>query len=57
MGTIEKPDPKRAVISAGNIARAYLAGGFVPLGPYLMLVLLAIVAGVLILVAGKLFGF
>jgi VIT1/CCC1 family predicted Fe2+/Mn2+ transporter len=34
---LEKPDPKRAVISAGTIAGAYIAGGFVPLGPYLFL--------------------
>ena len=29
---LEKPDPKRAVVSAGTIA-----GGFIPLGPYLLL--------------------
>ena len=34
---LEKPDPKRAVISAGSIAGAYIAGGFIPLGPYLIL--------------------
>jgi VIT1/CCC1 family predicted Fe2+/Mn2+ transporter len=34
---LEKPDPKRAVISAGTIAGAYIAGGFIPLGPYLLL--------------------
>jgi VIT1/CCC1 family predicted Fe2+/Mn2+ transporter len=34
---LEKPDPKRAVISAGTIAGAYIAGGFIPLGPYLIL--------------------
>lgn len=34
---LEKPDPKRAVISAGTIAGAYVAGGFIPLGPYLIL--------------------
>ncbi len=34
---LEKPDPKRAVISAATIAAAYIAGGFVPLGPYLLL--------------------
>jgi VIT1/CCC1 family predicted Fe2+/Mn2+ transporter len=32
---LEKPDPKRAVISAGTIAGAYIAGGFIPLGPYI----------------------
>ena len=34
---LEKPDPKRAVVSAGTIAGAYIAGGFIPLGPYLLL--------------------
>lgn len=34
---LEKPDPKRALISAITIAGAYIAGGFVPLGPYLVL--------------------
>ncbi len=34
---LEKPDPRRAVISAITIAGAYIAGGFVPLGPYLVL--------------------
>jgi vacuolar iron transporter family protein len=31
----EKPDPRRAVISAGTIAGAYIAGGFFPLCPYI----------------------
>ena len=34
---LEKPDPKRAFISAATIAGAYIAGGFVPLGPYIVL--------------------
>jgi vacuolar iron transporter family protein len=34
---LEKPDPKRAFISATTIAGAYIAGGFVPLGPYIVL--------------------
>jgi len=32
---LEKPDPKRAFISAATIAGAYIAGGFIPLGPYI----------------------
>jgi VIT1/CCC1 family predicted Fe2+/Mn2+ transporter len=32
---LEKPDPKRALISAITIASAYIAGGLVPLAPYL----------------------
>ncbi len=33
---LEKPDPRRALRSAGTIAGAYIAGGFVPLFPYLI---------------------
>jgi VIT1/CCC1 family predicted Fe2+/Mn2+ transporter len=31
---LEKPDPKRALISAVTIAGAYIAGGLIPLAPY-----------------------
>jgi VIT1/CCC1 family predicted Fe2+/Mn2+ transporter len=34
---LEEPDPKRAVTSAGTIAGSYVAGGFIPLLPYLVL--------------------
>src|SRR4249920_722789 len=34
---LEKPDPKRALTSALTIAGAYVAGGFIPLAPYLFL--------------------
>ena len=34
---LEKPDPKRAFVSAFTIAGAYIAGGFVPLAPYIFL--------------------
>ena len=33
---LEMPDPSRAVISALTIGGAYMAGGFVPLGPYIL---------------------
>jgi VIT1/CCC1 family predicted Fe2+/Mn2+ transporter len=33
---LEKPDPRRALASALTIAGAYVGGGFVPLGPYLV---------------------
>ena len=33
---LEKPDQNRAVKSAGTIAGAYIAGGFIPLAPYLL---------------------
>jgi VIT1/CCC1 family predicted Fe2+/Mn2+ transporter len=32
---LEKPEPKRALTSALTIAGAYIAGGFVPLAPYI----------------------
>jgi len=32
---LEKPDPRRAMISAFTIGGAYAAGGLVPLGPYI----------------------
>ena len=34
---LETPDPKRALLSAVTIAGAYIAGGFIPLGPYIFL--------------------
>jgi VIT1/CCC1 family predicted Fe2+/Mn2+ transporter len=34
---LEKPDPKRALVSALTIAGAYIAGGFIPLAPYIVL--------------------
>ncbi|MBI2903163.1 MAG: VIT1/CCC1 transporter family protein [Candidatus Methylomirabilis oxyfera] len=33
---LEKPDPRRALTSALTIGGAYIAGGFIPLGPYMM---------------------
>jgi len=33
---LEEPDPKRAVQSASTIAGSYIAGGFIPLSPYLV---------------------
>jgi VIT1/CCC1 family predicted Fe2+/Mn2+ transporter len=34
---LEEPDPKRAVTSASTIALSYVAGGFIPLAPYIVL--------------------
>jgi VIT1/CCC1 family predicted Fe2+/Mn2+ transporter len=34
---LEEPDPRRAVTSAGTIAAAYVAGGLIPLSPYVIL--------------------
>jgi len=33
---LERPDPKRAPLSAATIASSYLVGGFIPLAPYLL---------------------
>jgi VIT1/CCC1 family predicted Fe2+/Mn2+ transporter len=33
---LERPDPKRALASALTIAGAYIAGGLIPLGPYIL---------------------
>ena len=33
---LEKPDPKRALVSAATIAGAYIAGGLIPLAPYFL---------------------
>lgn len=34
---LEEPDPKRAVQSAATIAASYIAGGIIPLAPYMAL--------------------
>ena len=34
---LERPDPKRAPISAATIAGSYLVGGLIPLLPYILL--------------------
>ncbi len=33
---LEEPDPRRAFASAGTIAASYVVGGFIPLGPYML---------------------
>ena len=33
---LERPDPKRAPISAATIAVSYIVGGLIPLGPYMV---------------------
>jgi VIT1/CCC1 family predicted Fe2+/Mn2+ transporter len=57
---MEKPDPTRALKSALTIAGAYIAGGFIPLAPYMLLGTAreALIASVLItLVALLIFGY
>jgi VIT1/CCC1 family predicted Fe2+/Mn2+ transporter len=57
---LEKPEPRRALTSALTIAGAYIAGGFIPLGPYILLhaATTALVWSVIVtLLALTLFGF
>ncbi|HEY2158066.1 MAG TPA: VIT1/CCC1 transporter family protein [Isosphaeraceae bacterium] len=57
---MEEPDPTRALKSALTIAGAYIAGGFIPLAPYMLLGTAreALIASVLItLVALLIFGY
>jgi predicted membrane protein (TIGR00267 family) len=34
---LEKPEPRRALQSAGTIALSYALSGFIPLGPYIVM--------------------
>jgi vacuolar iron transporter family protein len=57
---LEEPDPKRAVTSAGTIAASYVAGGFIPLSPYMLLTSAyrgLIVSAIVTLIALGVFGF
>jgi VIT1/CCC1 family predicted Fe2+/Mn2+ transporter len=62
---LEKPDPKRAFVSAFTIAASYVAGGLIPLAPYIAAVYLEnvsistslLMSVVLTLLALLVFGF
>jgi VIT1/CCC1 family predicted Fe2+/Mn2+ transporter len=57
---LEKPDPRRALTSALTIAGAYIAGGFIPLGPYMLIArapTALVVSVVVTLAALTLFGY
>jgi VIT1/CCC1 family predicted Fe2+/Mn2+ transporter len=57
---LEKPDPKRAVTSALTIAGAYVAGGLIPLAPYMFAPTISaalMLSIVLTLIALLIFGF
>lgn len=57
---LEKPNPKRARVSAAVIAGAYVAGGMVPLSPYMMIESASTalrVSSVMTLLALAIFGF
>lgn len=60
---LERPDPKRAPVSAATIATAYFVGGLIPLAPYMIetdikraLVSSAAVTGVALIVFGAVKG-
>jgi VIT1/CCC1 family predicted Fe2+/Mn2+ transporter len=46
---LERPDPKRALKSALTIGGAYIAGGLIPLAPYMLLGTLAVALKVSVL--------
>ena len=57
---LEKPNPRRALVSALTIAGAYIAGGFIPLSPYIVTPATSVALSysiVLTLVALLVFGF
>jgi VIT1/CCC1 family predicted Fe2+/Mn2+ transporter len=57
---LEKPNPKRALVSAATIAGSYIAGGFIPLSPYMLLRsanTALIVSVVVTLIALTIFGY
>ena len=57
---LEAPDPKRARQSAATIAASYIAGGLIPLAPYILLADIAValrVSVVVTLLALFVFGF
>src|SRR5438874_589937 len=57
---LEKPDPKRARVSASVIAASYVAGGLIPLSPYMLIgeAKPALIISVIVtLIALAIFGF
>jgi VIT1/CCC1 family predicted Fe2+/Mn2+ transporter len=57
---LEEPDPKRALTSAGTIAASYVAGGLIPLSPYIVLTNSyrgLIVSAIVTLIALAVFGY
>lgn len=57
---LEPPDPRRAVTSAATIAGAYIAGGLIPLSPYIVLANAyrgLIISAIVTLAALGIFGF
>ncbi len=57
---LEKPDPRRALMSAATIGGSYAVGGIIPLGPYLFVAnarSALLVSAALTVVALAIFGF
>ena len=57
---LETPDPKRAFTSAATIACSYIAGGFIPLLPYILLSNVSkglVISAIVTLIALTVFGY
>lgn len=57
---LEKPDPRRAMVSAATIGGSYALGGIVPLGPYILVPnahTALVISAIVTLVALGLFGY
>ena len=57
---LELPDPKRAITSATTIACSYIAGGFIPLLPYILLSNVSkglVLSAIVTLIALMVFGY
>ena len=57
---LEEPDPRRALKSASTIASAYVAGGLIPLAPYMIMSRTRdalIVSAIVTIIALAIFGF
>jgi len=57
---LEKPDPRRAMVSAATIGGSYAAGGIIPLGPYILISnahTALLVSAIVTLIALGIFGY
>jgi VIT1/CCC1 family predicted Fe2+/Mn2+ transporter len=57
---LESPDPARAVTSAATIAGSYIAGGLIPLSPYILLTSVSrglAISAIVTLIALGIFGY
>ena len=57
---LEEPDPRRAITSAATIACSYIAGGLIPLLPYILLENVSkglVLSAIVTLIALTVFGY